>query len=95
MRYAIIENKKVIDLAETVKKVIGDDVIIEKIDSNDDRSYHISSKKIQDELGFLTNFKIVNAIEDLKHAFEKKLLSDCLTNENYFNIKKMQSIKLK
>ena len=89
------ENLTVNQLAAEVQKVIGSDVKIKKLPTNDNRSYHISSKKIQDELGFVTNFSILNAIEDLKHAFEKKLLSDCLINENYFNIKKMQSIKLK
>jgi nucleoside-diphosphate-sugar epimerase len=89
------ENLTVNQLAAEVQKCIGSDVKIKKLPTNDNRSYHISSKKIQDELGFITNFKISNAIEDLKNAFEKKLLSDCLTNENYFNIKKMQSINLK
>lgn len=89
------ENLTVNQLASEVQKVIGSDVKIKKLPTNDNRSYHISSKKIQDELGFVTNFSILNAIEDLKHAFEKKLLSDCLINENYFNIKKMQSTNLK
>jgi nucleoside-diphosphate-sugar epimerase len=89
------ENLTVNQLAYEVKKVIGSDVKIKKLPTNDNRSYHISSKKIQDELGFVTNFNIINAIEDLKHSFEKKLLLNCLTNENYFNIKKMQSANLK
>jgi nucleoside-diphosphate-sugar epimerase len=89
------ENLSVNQLAYQVQKVIGVDVKIKKLPTNDNRSYHISSKKIQDELGFIANFSILNAIEDLKYVFEKKLLSDCLTNENYFNIKKMQSINLK
>jgi nucleoside-diphosphate-sugar epimerase len=89
------ENLNVNQLAVEVQKVIGSDVKIKELLSNDNRSYHISSKKIQEELGFIANFRISNAIEDLKYAFEKKLLSDCLINENYFNIKKMQSINLK
>jgi nucleoside-diphosphate-sugar epimerase len=89
------ENLSVNELAYQVKRVIGPDVKIKKLPTNDNRSYHISSNKIQDELGFRTNFNILNAVEDLKKAFEKKLLLDCLTNENYFNIKKMQSINLK
>lgn len=89
------ENLSVNQLAYKVQKVIGADVKIKKLSINDNRSYHISSKKIQDELSFVSNFSILNAIEDLKYVFEKKLLSDCLTNENYFNIKRMQSIKLK
>jgi nucleoside-diphosphate-sugar epimerase len=89
------ENLTVNQLASEVQKVIGADVTIKKLPTNDNRSYHISSKKIQEELGFVTNYNILNAIEDLKYAFEKNLLSDCLKNENYFNIKKMQSTNLK
>jgi nucleoside-diphosphate-sugar epimerase len=89
------ENLTVNQLASEVQKVIGADVTIKKLPTNDNRSYHISSKKIQEELGFVTNYNILNAIEDLKYAFEKNLLSDCLKNENYFNIKKMQSTNLR
>jgi len=89
------ENLTVNQLANEVQKVIGLDVKVKKLPTNDNRSYHISSKKIHNELGFVTNFNILNAIEDLKEAFEEKLLSNCLINENYFNIKKMQSINLK
>jgi nucleoside-diphosphate-sugar epimerase len=89
------ENSTVNDLALNVKKIIGLDVVIKNLPTNDNRSYHISSKKIENELGFKTKYNILNAIEDLKYAFDNKLLSNCLRNENYFNIKKMQSTKLK
>jgi len=88
------ENSTVNELALNVKKIIGSDVKIKNLPTNDDRSYHISSKKIENELGFKTKYNIFNAIEDLKNAFDNKLLSNCLKNENYFNIKKMQSTKL-
>ena len=68
------ENLTVNQLASEVQKVIGSDVKIKKLPTNDNRSYHISSKKIQDELGFVTNFSILNEIEYLKHSLEKKLL---------------------
>ena len=40
-------NFKVIDIAEKVKNVIGDDVTIERVPTNDNRSYHVSSEKIK------------------------------------------------
>lgn len=89
------ENQKVIDLAQIVKKVIGYDVKIEIQKSNDNRSYHISSKKIKDMLKFSTEKTIEDAVKDIKDAFENGLLKDTLTNENYFNIKKMKKINLK
>ena len=89
------ENQKVIDLAGIVKKVIGNDVKIEIQRSNDNRSYHISSNKIKKVLNFSTERTIEDAVKDLKNAFDQGLLKDTLTNDSYFNIKKMNSINLK
>ena len=64
------ENQTVENLAISVKEVIGSDVRLTKKHSNDNRSYHISSKKIQEELGFLTKYTVKDAINDLKDTFE-------------------------
>ncbi len=89
------ENKSINQLATEVKSVIGDDVRIVKVKSNDNRSYHISSSKIHDLLGFKNNFTIIDAIKDLKMAFETKKIVNSFDDINFFNIKKMQNIKLK
>ena len=88
------ENKTVLDLANTVKNVLGDDIQLLETPTDDNRSYHISSKKIKKILDFDSKFTIKNAINDLKIAFEKNLLPNSLTDEKYFNIKRMQSIRL-
>ena len=89
------DNYSVLELANTVKKVIGDDVNIKSSFSNDNRSYHISSKKIKKIIGFEPKKTISDAVNDLKLAFTKDLLPNSLTDEKYFNIKKMQSLNLK
>jgi len=89
------ENKSVLELAEEVKIVIGDDVKIQRVRTEDNRSYHISSEKIKKNLGFKYNSTILNAIEDLKKAFDEKKLNNPMKNIDYFNIKKMQFINLK
>ncbi len=89
------ENQTVNHLASLVKKVVGEDVQIKHLKSNDNRSYHISSKKIEKELGFKTVKTIEDAIIDLKNAFDKKMLENTLTDEKYFNIKRMNNLKLK
>lgn len=89
------ENQTVNNLALIVKKVVGDDVKIKKIDSDDNRSYHISSSKIERILGFKTEKNIEDAVKDLRDAFVFNKLEDPLNNENYFNIKKMNNLKLK
>lgn len=87
-------NHSVFEIAEKVKQNIGHNVELKTRKSDDIRSYHISSQKIRDILGFKTNLTISDAVVDLKKAFDNKLLNDTFNNENYFNIKKMQSIKL-
>jgi len=89
------ENQTVLELAKTVKDVIGEDVNIVLSETDDNRSYHISSDKFQKELGFCAKHSIKEAIEELKEAFEEGLLQDPLENEKYFNLKRMQSINLK
>ena len=88
------ENQSVTKLAETVKSVVGDDVRLVTTPSDDNRSYHISSKKIRDELGFVPMHSIKEATQDLVKAFDQGLLPNSLTDERYFNIKQMQNINL-
>jgi len=88
------ENKSVLELANIVKKIVGSDVVLKTTQSNDNRSYHISSNKIKKVLDFNFNFTISNAVEDLILAFEKNLFNNPLSNEKYFNIKTMNKIQM-
>jgi nucleoside-diphosphate-sugar epimerase len=88
------KNQSVNELAKDVKEVIGDDVKIINTKSDDNRSYHVSSKKITDILGYRTKYTVKDSVSDLKNAFEKNLLANSFDDEKYFNIKRMQSIKL-
>ena len=88
------ENQSVSMIAETVKNVVGEDVKLITTPSDDNRSYHISSQKIKDEIGFETTHTIQDAVEDLCAAFDKGLLPNSLEDEMYFNIKRMQNVEL-
>jgi len=88
------ENQPVREIAETVKAVVGDDVKLVTTPTDDNRSYHISSQKIKDEIGFETTHTIQDAVEDLCAAFDKGLLPNSLEDEMYFNIKRMQNVEL-
>ena len=87
-------NHTVSELGNIVKDKIGNDVVLETIESSDNRSYHISSEKIKKILGFNASKNIGDAVLDLKKAFDKNLLPNSLEDEKYFNIKKMNNIKL-
>jgi nucleoside-diphosphate-sugar epimerase len=89
------ENHTVLEIANMVKEVIGPDVKLVATASDDNRSYHISSEKINRVLGFKAKHSIQEASADLKKAFDQNLLPNSLTEKKYFNIKVMQNINLK
>lgn len=89
------ENMKVIDIAFLVKKIINPEINIKILESNDNRSYHISSKKISSHLDFTSKFSVADAIKDIKDAYDEGYFFNSLGNEMYFNIKRMKAINLK
>lgn len=88
------ENQSVLELAQTVQSVVGKDVKLMKTSSDDNRSYHISSLRIKEELGFEATYSIRQSVEGLCQAFDDGLLPNSLDDPKYFNIKTMQSIDL-
>ncbi|MEW6618861.1 MAG: SDR family oxidoreductase [bacterium] len=89
------ENYKVKDIAEMVREVIGKQVIIKTIPSDDMRSYHVSSKRIKEEICFVPKHTVKEAILDLKRAFEEGKIPNSMTDIRYYNIKAMQALNLK
>ena len=63
--------------------------------TDDHRSYHISSAKIQNELGYSPLRTVDDAVDDLVRAFGTGRIPDSLNDIRYYNIKTMQSVKLK
>ncbi|NGX35225.1 MAG: UDP-glucose 4-epimerase [Candidatus Anoxychlamydiales bacterium] len=90
------ENFSVLEIAQMVKKAVlkKRNVELEAVPTNDNRSYHISSKKIEDILGFKPKYNIEDAVEGLIEAFETKKLIDPLNNKLYYNIATMKAINL-
>ena len=88
------ENKTVIDLSNLVRDVVGKDIKLITTESEDNRSYHISSKKIIDEINFLPKFSIKDAIYDLVDAFKSKKIINTFENDNYYNIKTMKNLSI-
>lgn len=89
------QNYKVLEIADKVKSTLGGNVSIETVHSNDNRSYHVSSLKIKQELGFEAQHTIEDAILDLKNAFKSGKIPDSMDDPRYFNIKTMQKLCMK
>ncbi|MBL6613438.1 MAG: NAD-dependent epimerase/dehydratase family protein [Reyranella sp.] len=88
------ENHSVMQLAEMVQRNVGPHVKLKVQNTNDMRSYHVSSKKIKDELGFEAAHSIEDAVVDLIKAFKDGRLPNSLDDPRYFNIKTMQKVNL-
>ena len=88
------ENQPVRQIAETVRSVVGEHVKLVTTPTDDNRSYHISSAKIYEELGFRANYSIRDAVVGLVDAFDAGKIPNSLEDEIYFNIRRMQSLNL-
>ena len=89
------DNQKVIELANIVRENVGKKTEIIQTETNDNRSYHISSEKIKKELGFVNRYNIADAVKDIKKAYISNFFNDSLNNDIYFNVKMMKRINLK
>ena len=95
------QNMSINQLANIVKKVVEEKfpqkkpIKIVKTKSNDNRSYHINSDKIKNELDFIPKRTIENAVEDLCLAFKNNQIKESFTNDFYFNVNRLKNIKAK
>jgi nucleoside-diphosphate-sugar epimerase len=88
------QNYKVKEIAQMVKATLGGDIPVETTPSDDIRSYHVSSKKIKEELGFESKHSVEDAIRDLSEAFRAGKVKNPMDDIKYYNIKTMQAINL-
>lgn len=95
------DNDTVQNIADTVKRVVeqdnvlGGEIAIEVVPTDDDRSYHVSSRKIFDELGFKAEKSVEDGVRDLLAAFKDGRLTNTIEDGRYYNIKTMQNANLK
>ena len=89
------ENHTVMQLAGLVNGVMGGKLAVDVQPTDDMRSYHVSSAKIQRELGFAAQHSIEEAVQGLVDAFKTNKLQDPMNNPMYFNIKRMQQVSLR
>jgi len=90
------ENNTVSQLARIVCDVVGPDgIAVEVLPADDPRSYHISSAKIERELGFRPRRTVEDAVRDLVAAFAAGKLPDARRDPRYYNIRRMQELELR
>ena len=95
------ENHTVAQLAEFVRTVVEDEypekapIKVDTSASNDNRSYHVSSRKIAEKIGWTPKRTIEDAVRDLCRAFKEGKFPDSMTNENYVNVRTVKALGLK
>ena len=95
------ENFTVSELAEQVKRVVEEEfpdkapIGIETTPSNDLRSYHVSSKKILQQLGWAPRRTIEDAVRDLCGAFKAGKLPNSLSDDRYINVRTVKQLELR
>jgi nucleoside-diphosphate-sugar epimerase len=88
-------NLQVMEIAEKVRAEIGPNVEIVVTPTDDHRSYHVSSERLRRDLGFVANRTVEDAIVDLRDAFAAGKVPNSMTDERYYNIKRMQALRLR
>lgn len=87
-------NRRVSEIAESVRTIVGGDVRVQVEPTDDNRSYHISSARLQLERGFAAERTIEDAVRDITAAFAAGLVPNSMSDERYYNIKTMQKVQL-
>jgi nucleoside-diphosphate-sugar epimerase len=94
------QNHSVAELAEMVRTTVVQEmpelasIPIVTEPTNDLRSYHISSEKIERVLGWKPKHTIEDAVVDLCRAFRAGRIPNPLTDIRYYNVKAVQAAKL-
>ena len=97
---AAYQNHTISELAEIARSVVEEEmpqrapIRIETTPSNDLRSYHVSSRKIKEKLGYVPKRTIEDAVRDLCAAFKAGKLPNSLADDRYYNVKTVQRLAL-
>ena len=95
------QNMSIMEIAQTAKRIVQEmfpekgDIPIVTTPSDDLRSYHVNSDKIQRVLGFKPKRSVEDAIRDLCVAFKAGKLPDSLTDTAYFNVRRLKELNAK
>jgi nucleoside-diphosphate-sugar epimerase len=96
---AAYQNMSIMDIAQNAKKIVErefpekGDIGIVTAPTDDIRSYHVNSDKITRILGFIPKRSVEDAILDLCQAFKKGKLPDSMTDDIYFNVRRMKALR--
>jgi nucleoside-diphosphate-sugar epimerase len=92
------QNMSIMDIAHMVKRVVKEEfpdkpeIDIVTTSSDDNRSYHINSDKVNRVLGFRPKYSIEDAVRGLCTAFREGKIPNSFTDDRYYNIRTMKKL---
>jgi nucleoside-diphosphate-sugar epimerase len=95
------QNLSIMDIAKTVRKVVKEEypekgeIELVTTPSDDIRSYHINSDKIARIIGFKPKHTIEDAVRDLCKAFKAGKLPNSMTDDIYYNVRRMKRLEVR
>jgi nucleoside-diphosphate-sugar epimerase len=93
------QNLSIMEIAQIAKRVVQEefpekgDIPIVTTPTDDIRSYHVNSDKIQRMLGFRPKHSIEDAVRDLCKAFKQGKLPNSMQDTAYFNVRRLKQLK--
>ena len=93
------QNMSIMDIALLVKRVVEEEfpekgkIGIDRTPSDDKRSYHINSDKIRCVLGYTPKHTIEQAVSDLCRAFKGRRFRNSMSDDIYFNVRRMKNLQ--
>jgi len=92
------QNHTIADLAQMARRTVEAEmpekapIEIVTTPTDDLRSYHVSSRRITEKLGFAPRRTVEDAIRGLCRAFKAGKIPDSLTDPRYFNVKIIKAL---
>jgi nucleoside-diphosphate-sugar epimerase len=93
------QNLSIMEIAQIAKRVVQEEfpqkgnIPIVTTPTDDIRSYHVNSDKIQRVLGFRPQHNIEDAVRDLCKAFKQGKLPNSMQDTAYFNVRRLKELK--
>lgn len=92
------QNHAIAELAEMVRRAVESEfperapIEIVASPTDDMRSYHVCSRRIQERLGFTPRRTVEDAVRGLCQAFRGGKLPGSLDDDRYFNVRRMKAL---
>ena len=93
------QNLSIMEIALIAKRIVQEefpdkgDIPIVTTPTDDIRSYHVNSDKIQRVIGFKPSHTIEDAVRDLCKAFKAGKLPNSMQDTFYFNVRRLKEVK--